>query len=282
MSLSARVGVGLRPTHYSKILEVWPKEVDHFEVISENYMFSQGRPLETLLKIREHYPIFAHGVSMSVMSAVGPSDDYLKALKSFYNLIKPEITSDHLCWTGHAHDNLHDLLPFPFTNEFLDLAVRNISKVQDVLGRSMAFENLSAYMAFKNSDFTEWEFLKEVCLRSGAKLLFDLNNAWVNAVNFGYDPLLCVNSIPKKIVAQIHLGGPTDTGKFLFDTHSTKIPDEVWGILHQTAARFHDIPIIIEWDSDIPEFDVLLGEVKKARSIIESEFIKAGEANVHF
>lgn len=267
--MTAKIGVGLRPTHYSYIQSHWPKEIDHFEVISENYMFSRGRPIETLLKIRERYPILAHGVSMSIMSAEGVSSDYLKKLKEFYSLTEPQVTSDHLCWTGNAHSNIHDLLPFPFSKDFFDLAVSNISKVQDFLGRSMALENLSAYISFENSEYSEWDFLVQVCRASGAKLLLDLNNIWVNATNFKFDPQVYIAAIPPDVIAQIHLGGPTDTGKFLFDTHSTEVPEQVWALLKNNSDRFSGIPVILERDDEIPEFPVLLTEVRRAREILD-------------
>ena len=268
--MAVKIGVGLRPTHYPYIQSNWPTEVDHFEVISENYMFSRGRPLETLLKIRERYPILAHGVSMSIMSAEGIPELYLKKLRDFYSLIEPKVCSDHLCWTGNAHNNIHDLLPFPFTKSFLELAVSNISKAQNFLGRPMAFENLSAYISFGESECTEWDFLVQVCRASGAKLLLDLNNIWVNATNFKFDPQKYIEAIPSDIIAQIHLGGPTDTGKFLFDTHSTEVPEQVWQLLQTNSQRFSQIPVIIERDDEIPEFPILLNELRQARQILES------------
>lgn len=233
-------------------------------------MFSRGRPIETLLKIRERYPVLAHGVSMSIMSAEGVSRDYLQKLKDFYALIEPQVTSDHLCWTGNAHSNIHDLLPFPFTKPFFDLAVANISKVQDFLGRAMTFENLSAYISFGESTYTEWDFLVQVCRTSGAKLLLDLNNIWVNATNFKFDPQVYIAAIPTDVIAQIHLGGPTDTGKFLFDTHSTEVPRKVWELLDINSERFSGIPIIIERDDEIPDFPVLMNEVQQARKILNA------------
>lgn len=266
--MSSKLGVGLRPTHYSYIQSEWPKEIDCFEIIAENYMFSQGRPLETLLKIRDRYPIFVHGVSMSIMSYGGVPVEYLSKLKAFYSVVEPQIVSDHLCWTGNAHNNIHDLLPFPFTKSFLDLAVNNIAKVQDYLGRTVAFENLSAYLQFEDSQFCEWDFLVKVCKISGAKLLLDLNNVWVNASNFGFDPQTFIDSIPKEIIAQIHLGGPIDTGKFLFDTHSTEVPPEVWMLLQKNCERFSGIPLIVERDDEIPAFPVLMNELSQARGIL--------------
>lgn len=266
--MTAKVGVGLRPTHYPYIQSNWPTEVDHFEVISENYMYSRGRPLETLLRIRERYPILAHGVSMSIMSADGVPEDYLEKLRDFYSLIEPKVCSDHLCWTGNAHNNIHDLLPFPFTKSFLELAITNISKVQDYLGRSMAFENLSAYISFGESNYSEWDFLVQACKTTGAKILLDLNNIWVNATNFKFDPQEYIDAIPLDIIAQIHLGGPTDTGKFLFDTHSTEVPEKVWHLLMTNSQRFSHIPVIVERDDEIPDFPMLLDELRHARQIL--------------
>jgi len=133
----------------------------------------------------------------------------------------------------------------------------------------MTFENLSAYIGFDDSQYTEWDFLVQVCRASGAKLLLDLNNIWVNATNFNFDPQVYIAAIPTDVIAQIHLGGPTDTGKFLFDTHSTEVPEQVWALLKNNSDRFSGIPIIIERDDEIPEFPVLLREVHRAREILD-------------
>jgi len=266
--MAIECGVGLRPTHYSHVLEHLPRDVDFFEIISENYMYSEGRPREWLTRIREHYPIHAHGVSMSIFSSEGVNIPYLQKLRDFADAFEPRLVSDHACWTGADRDNAHDLLPFPMTKEFLELGLANIGRAQDIIKRPLAFENLSAYLAFESSTFQEWDFLVELCRRSGCRLLLDLNNLWVNGQNLGFDPAHFVAAIPSELIAQLHLGGPTDDGRFLFDTHSTAVPEPVFALLERFAAKLHSVPLIVERDGDIPTFEALAAECARARRIL--------------
>ncbi|MGE0172088.1 MAG: DUF692 domain-containing protein [Oligoflexales bacterium] len=266
-NISCRAGVGLRPTHYPH-LETHPSTIPNwFEAISENYMNSQGRPLEMLEFVRKDYNVALHGVSMSLASHDGLRKDYLLKLKSLVDRIEPFIVSDHLCWTGPKASNIHDLLPFPFTEESLQVVSRNVQMAQETLGRSMVIENVSSYLEYKSSAMTEWDFLIEVCKRTGAKMLVDVNNIYVSSQNHGYDPYKFLEAIPTELVAQIHLAGFTDMGDFLFDTHSSPVFSHVWNLFARLIQRNKDIPFMIEWDENIPEFPVLEEELSKAINI---------------
>ncbi len=266
-NLQGPIGVGLRPTHYPYLERRPSTRIRWFEAISENYMDSEGRPLDMLELIRRDYPVALHGVSLSIASAEGIRPQYLTRLKALKERIDPFIVSDHLCWTGTHASNLHDLLPFPFTQEALQVILDNVDHVQTTLGSSILLENVSTYLQLDEPDFTEWEFLALVAQRSGCRILLDVNNLYVNARNLRFDPMVYVNSLRLDLIGQIHLAGFTDLGTHLFDTHSRPVYPEVWELFTHIIARLADVPVLIEWDADIPEFPILEQEADKADRI---------------
>lgn len=259
--------MGLRPAHYPFLNEKKPKFVQWFEVISENYMDSYGRPLAMLEKMRSEYPIACHGVSMSIGAPEGLNFDYLKKLRDFIDRIQPQIVSDHFCWTGAGGYNFHDLLPIPFTKKCQDELVAKIDQVQSLLGRKIFLENVSSYIAYKISEMSEWEFIADTCKRSGCGMLFDINNLYVNATNYGFNAKTYIEKIPPEVIGQIHLAGFTDRGSFLFDTHSAPVYSEVWNLYKKVAEHAPQAPVIVEWDENLPEFSELETEAKKAKYI---------------
>lgn len=260
-------GVGLRPTHYNYLEEKPDTVINWFEAISENYMDSSGRPKIMLKKIREDYPVALHGVSMNLASADPLDFNYLKRLKLLVDEIEPFHVSDHLCWTGKDARNLHDLLPFPHTNESLEHIVNKIDQVQNYLQRNILIENVSTYMTFKQTKWKEWDFLTEIAKRTDASLLLDINNIYVSAQNHKFDALEFIDNIPRNIVKQVHLAGYTDMGDFLFDTHSKPVYPEVWKLFSYFIKKNPHVPFMVEWDDDIPEFPIVENEVKKAIDI---------------
>lgn len=265
------VGVGLRSVHYPHLLSRPRVAVKWFEAISENYMDSEGRPLEVLLKIREDFPVALHGVSLSIGGVEGPRPGYLERLKTLADRARPFLVTDHLCFTGAHASNVHDLLPLPYTEEAIATVARNVARAQDVLKRQIALENVSSYLSYRESAMTEWEFLVAVARRAGCKILLDVNNAYVSAMNHGFAPEAYVDAVPTELVAQIHLGGYTDTGKFLFDTHSRAPTDPVWALYRRVIGRMPRIPVLIEWDEDVPEWSGLEAQAVKAAKIAEEE-----------
>lgn len=259
-------GLGLRVPHYAYILETRPA-VDWFEVISENYMVAGGKPMHYLHAIRQHYPIVMHGVSMSIGSTDPVNADYLKGLKALIRGIEPEWVSDHLCWTSLGGINSHDLLPLPYNEEALDHVVSRIHQVQDFLGRTMLFENVSSYISYRESEMTEWEFFDEVCNRAGCKMLLDINNIYVSARNHGFNPIDYLDGVAPERVQQFHLAGHSDFGDYIVDTHDHDVPDPVWRLYGEALKRFGPVSTMIERDDNIPEFSVLFAELAHARSI---------------
>ncbi len=259
-------GVGLRTSHYTAILNEWPR-VDWFEAITENYLDSGGRPVHILEQVRQKYPIALHGVSLSIGSVDPLDQNYLKRLKILIHRINPAIVSDHLCWSDVQGEELHDLLPLPFTEEALKHIVRRIQQVQEFLSRKILLENVSSYVTYKHSAIPEWEFLTEIAKRSGCGILLDVNNVYVNAVNHRFDPRTYLRSVPREFVGQFHLAGHTDMGEYLFDTHSARVIDPVWKLYEEAVRLFGNVPTLIEWDEEIPEFPVLMDEVNRAREV---------------
>jgi len=264
-------GLGLRPQHYSEILEGrWP--IDWFEIISENFMVPGGRPIAVLEKIRACYPVVMHGVSLSIASTAPLDMDYLAGLKALARRVQPKWISDHLCWTGVHGVNLHDLLPIPYTREALNHIVSRVQKVQEVLGREIALENVSTYVRFEHSEMAECDFITELTRRTGCWLLLDINNVFVNAFNHGYNALTFLNDIPVDPVVQFHVAGHSDMGSHLIDTHDRPVRDEVWDLYRSALKRFGPVSTMIERDEDIPPLAEVVAELSYARSIAEDAF----------
>lgn len=263
------IGIGLRTPHFNDWEENLPKEINYLEVLSENHMTSRGRPYQILSKLKDHYAFSFHGVSLSIARHDGPDQNYLKLLKDFIETFEPVVVSDHLCWSGLPHSNAHNLLPIPYNQESLKLIANRVHLVQDYLKRSIALENLSAYVDFKSSTMTEWEFWRELMLKTDCSMMLDVNNVYVNAVNHGFKAEEYLDAIPKNKIAQVHLAGFTDTGKFLFDTHSKPVYPQVWELYRHLIKRTGPLNTIIEWDDDIPELNVVISEALKAKQIVK-------------
>ena len=266
MKTNQGIGVGLRPQHYLVITSDWPA-MDWFEAVTENYMDSGGRPVQILEEVRKHYPVALHGVSLSIGSADPLRPQYLERLKALAGRIEPFIVSDHLCWASVDGHELHDLLPLPFTEEAVTYIADRVQQVQDFLGRQILLENVSSYVTYTHSTIPEWEFLKEIALRSGCGILLDLNNIYVNSKNHGFAPLDYLKGIPGQCVGQFHLAGHTDKGDYLFDTHSDSVASPVWDLYRQALELWGPVSTLIEWDENIPAFERLSAEAEKAREI---------------
>jgi len=258
-------GLGLRVNHYPHIFEHWP-EMDWFEIISENFMDTDGRPKRNLARIRERYPVVMHGIALSIGTVDPLNSEYLTKLKKLIEWLNPAWISDHLCWTGIAHKNSHDLLPVPYTEEALKHIVGRIKQVQDFLGRPIALENPSTYLEFKTSYIPEAEFIAAMANESGCQLLLDVNNVYVSCYNHRLDPKAYIDALPLDHVQQIHLSGHTNHGTHIIDTHDDYVIDEVWSLYKYTVHKAGRTPnTMVEWDANIPEWDVLYNELGKAK-----------------
>ena len=266
-------GLGLRTEHYNAILQSKPAEslkVDWFEALSENYMIPGGKPLHFLDKIRADYPVVMHGVSLSIGSTTPFEADYLRDLKKLADRIQPAWISDHLCWTGVHGQNMHDLLPLPYTIETAKHVTERVKIVQDYLGRQILLENVSSYASYVDSSMTEWEFISEIAEAADCLLLLDVNNIYVSSFNHQFDAKAFINGVPTSRIQQIHLAGHRNHGDYIIDTHDAPVIDPVWALYEYAISKFGVVSTMIERDDHIPELAVLVEELDKARNIAKS------------
>jgi hypothetical protein len=228
-------------------------------------MVEGGRPLQVLEGVRSHYPVVMHGVSLSIGSIDPLNHVYLEQLTATARRFEPAWISDHLCWTSVAGHNLHDLLPLAYTDEAVRHVAGRIRQVQETLERTILIENVSSYLEFRCSRLSEWEFLSAVADEADCAILLDLNNIFVNAFNHQFDAVRYIDSVPVERVVQFHLAGHSDHGTYLLDTHDHPIRPEVWKLYEHAISRFGRLPTLIEWDDNIPEFEILAATAEEAR-----------------
>lgn len=273
----SKIGVGLRHPHYKEAL-LGTSSIDFVEIHAENFFAEGGMLPELLSDIALQYPISLHSTSMGLGSAVGINGDYLQRLKQLSQQINPILISDHACftWSNINGKSVHagDLLPLEFTQQSLQVMVDNVNQVQQLLGRQILVENLSAYVEFNFSDMRETEFLAELVDKTGCGLLVDLNNLLVNARNFSDQKPLSVarkwlREIPSDAVGEIHLAGFTKVkeGELIIDDHSQPVSPECWLLYRDAVALFGAVTTLIEWDNNLPSWSTLLDQAAKARSI---------------
>jgi uncharacterized protein (UPF0276 family) len=264
------LGVGLRNQHFNYLMQNEPA-VDWFEIISENFIDNHGYARRVLERVRTLRPVVMHGVSLSIGSTDPLDREYLKGLKALAEFVRPAWVSDHLCWTGVADVNTHDLLPMPLNEESLRHVAARVRQVQDFLERPLVLENPSTYLEFKESTISEWEFLSELARETGCGLLLDVNNVYVSAHNHGFDPEQYIRSLPHESVVQIHLAGPTDCGRYLVDTHDQPVPARVWELYRLAQELTGGVSTLLEWDANIPDFPELVAELRKADAVLAGE-----------
>lgn len=269
------VGLGLRHRHFQEFIENKP-DVPWLEVHTENFFSQDSTSSKYLAQIRQHYPISAHCVGLSLGSAnvaCPVREQHLQRIKKTIDWLQPSMVSDHLSWS--ASDGVHylpDLLPIPYTEEAFEVVTNNINRVQDVLQRLILIENPSSYLSFVDSTILEWDFLAELSKTTGCGLLLDVNNIYVSAHNHNFDASTYLENLPIGAVKEMHLAGysiDNIEGKDVYiDSHGHKVYDGVWQLYEQAIARFGAVPTLIEWDTDVPELSVLLDEKSKAEAII--------------
>lgn len=266
-------GLGLRTTHYEEIFAGNP-QVDWFEAVSENYLVPGGKPLKMLERVRERYPVVLHGVSMSIGSTDPIDTTYLKQLKALAKRIEPAWVSDHLCWTGIEKQNLHDLMPLPYTAEAVRHVANRVAQVQDFLGRQILLENVSSYLTYSSSEMDEWQFIAAIAEEADCQILLDINNIYVSAFNHGFDAHTYLERIPAKRVQQFHLAGHDNCGDYIVDTHDAPVIDAVWDLYAAAVRRFGPVATMIERDDKIPPLAELVAELDHARAIGEAALLR--------
>jgi uncharacterized protein len=267
------VGLGLRTVHYGAIVDSRP-EIDWFEILSENYMQTAGRPLHFVDAVAARYPVAMHGVSMSIGSTDPLDRAYLEELRALRDRVKARWVSDHLCWTGVAGKNTHDLLPMPYTEEALRHVVGRVKQVQDFLGAPLALENPSTYVEFaggaggSGTTMREWEFLARLAEEADCALLLDVNNVFVSAHNHGFDPHEYLRAVPFDRVVQLHVAGHTNHGTHIIDSHIGPVIDDVWRLAGEAWRRAGGVSVLLEWDAEIPSLDKTHAEALRVREFL--------------
>ncbi len=266
------IGVGLRQPHYSYVLENKPP-IGWFEVHSENFLMDGGPSLQFLDKIRQNYPLSFHGIGLSLGSAEGLDEAHLRRLKECLKRFSPFLVSEHLSWSRVGGIHFPDLLPLPYMDETLNFLVRNIDHVQAVLGQEILIENPSSYLEYNESMASEAEFLTHLCQRTGAKILLDVNNVYVSSLNHGWDAKAYLNTLPPSLIMEVHLAGHSlktfeDGSTLLIDDHGSSVCAEVWELYHHALLRGVEAPTLIEWDTNIPSFEVLFKEAERVNEYL--------------
>ncbi|NOC91133.1 DUF692 family multinuclear iron-containing protein [Ruegeria sp. HKCCD6604] len=271
--LPAAPGVGYKPQHFAQILE-HAQPVAWLEIHAENYMGDGGRPLAQLRHLSEQFPISVHGVGLSIGGEGALDPDHLARLKHLVGWLNPASFSEHLAWSTHDTHFYNDLLPLPYTDATLTRVCDHIDQVQDTVGRQMLLENPSSYLAFEESTWSEPDFLREIARRTGCGLLLDVNNVFVSATNLDFSPQGYIDAYPLEKVGEIHLGGhdedEDDHGHpLLIDSHGREVVDPVWALLDYVLERTGPKPVLIEWDTDVPDWSILREEAVRAQTALE-------------
>ncbi|WP_420213832.1 DUF692 family multinuclear iron-containing protein [Janthinobacterium fluminis] len=259
-------GVGLRAPHYRQFIEQRPA-VDWLEVHTENYLDQAGWDWHVLQQLRRDYPISLHGVGLGLGSARGFSEQHLQRVRSLVERVEPALVSEHLCWGAVDGRQLNDLLPLTLNEAALALLCERVERVQEGLKRQILLENVSTYLRFRDDAMSEAEFMAALARRSGCGLLLDVNNLYVNQCNHGEDALAALVTLAVGSVGEIHLAGHLVTPQAVIDHHGDTVAEPVWALYRAALRRFGRVPTLIEWDSDIPALDVLLGEAAKAAAL---------------
>jgi uncharacterized protein len=267
-------GIGLRSPHIRKVRAERPP-LRWLEVHSENYFAGGGPALAALDDLRTDYPLSLHGVGMSLGSADRLDPAHVAKLRRLADRVEPALISEHLCWSGVGGRHFNDLLPLPYTEEALAHVTARVGELQDALGREILVENVSTYLGFAEATIPEWEFVAELARRSGCRLLLDVNNIYVNAVNHGFDADGYLAAIPVDKVAEIHLAGFEASGPCLIDTHGSPVAADVWALYTRALGRFGPRPTLIEWDLDLPALEVLASEAATAQAILDEAHVVA-------
>lgn len=271
--IPAAVGIGLRAPHFQHVLEHTP-DVPFFELHSENLFCAGGPMWDAFEQIRRDYPVSMHGVGLSLGSVDDLDEAHLQRLREVIDRAEPALVSEHVCWGAIGGRHFNDLLPLPYTEESLAVMIAHVLRMQDALNRQVLLENVSSYIHYSHSTLPEWEFMVELSRRSGCKLLVDVNNIYVNQINHGLDSQQYLANIPPAIVGEIHLAGFTRKeglgGPLLIDTHNQRVAPEVWDLYACAIDHFGPQPTLIEWDQDLPTFDVLQDEARIATEVLHA------------
>jgi len=265
-----RAGIGLRPEHLATIRRTQP-EIGWLELLADNWMQPGGSNLGILHELRETYPISLHSVGLSLGSVLPLDRHYLTKLKNLADQLDPFAMSEHLCWTTAHGVHFHDLLPLPYTEEAVQHTAARIRQAQEILERPLLIENVSSYLTFPHSTLEEGAFVAAVASEANCGILLDLHNLHVTEANHGIPARSTIELLPFERIGEIHLaGGETNEEGWLIDTHGTRVAPAVWELYAWTLALLGPRPTLLEWDHNIPDFNILFEE-----SIIIEHYLHA-------
>jgi hypothetical protein len=278
MTTAPSAGLGLKPEYFEDALAA-PADGLWFEVHPENYMVAGGPRLAWLEAIRARHPLSLHSVALSLAADAPPDAAHLARLAALVERFEPALVSEHLAWSTWQGAYRPDLLPFPRTTAALRRIAENVERAQEALGRAIAIENPSHYLAIDGHDWDEIDFLEALARRTGCGLLLDVNNVFVSARNLGLSAEAYVDAFPGALVQEIHLAGHTSDpslgAALLIDSHDAPIDPAVWGLYERLVARIGPRPTLIERDGNLPAFEALMAERAQAESVLRAPLRRA-------
>jgi uncharacterized protein len=269
-ALNRSTGIGLRLPHVAEVAATRNK-LGFIEVHAENYM-AETVALDQLFELRRDYPVSVHGVALSLGSVEELDRVHLGRFKALIERVEPMLVSEHLAWSAIGGVYLNDLLPLPYTEESLDLFCRHVDEVQEEIGRRLLIENPASYLRYYHSSIPEEDFLTEVVRRTGCGILCDVNNIYVSARNFGFDPIAYLDALPNEAIGEIHLAGhhTAENVNILIDDHGSRVAKPVWNLHAAALQRFGPVPALIEWDTNLPALEILLDEARQAQELADA------------
>jgi len=254
-------GLGLKRELMPQLQAGVPSVIDFFEIAPENWIGVGGRRAKELAWFIERYPFVAHGLSLSLGGPDSLDEMFLLRVKAFLEQHRIALYTEHLSYCS-ADGYLYDLLPIPFTEEAVKYVAARIRRTQDILERRIAVENASFYVAAPISEMSELAFIRAVLEEADCDLHLDVNNVYVNSVNFGFDPLEFLRALPGERIAYIHTAGHwREAPDLIIDTHGEPVVDTVWELLAETYRLFGTAPTLLERDINIPPLAELTAEV---------------------
>ena len=285
-TIPARAGIGLKPVHYETILRNLP-DLGFLEIHAENYMGAGGPPHRYLAAIRDHYPLSVHGVGLSLGGPTAPDETHLERLRGVVERYQPGLVSEHLAWSGLNGWFANDLLPLPYTRRSMERTLAHVDRVQEILGRRILIENPATYVRFETGDLHECEFLRELACRSGCGLLLDVNNVYVSSRNHGFSARNYLTDFPIELVEEIHVAGhqphgDADGSTLLIDSHDQPVTEAVWQLLDETLERSGPLPVLLERDGNIPDWQELAAEAAVADGYLQRHAAKSTDRQLAY
>ena len=267
-------GIAPKPQHYASLLAD-PQPPAFIEVHAENFLGAGGEPHASLRALRDRFPLSLHGVGLSIGGEAPLDARHVERIAALIERYQPDSFSEHLAWSSHGLNHFNDLLPLVYDEASLDRVCRHVDELQTRFRRRILLENPASYVEFAASSIAEGEFLGAVVKRTGCGLLLDVNNAYVSSINHGRDPVAYLDSLPLHAAGQVHLAGhavDSDAlgAPLLIDSHGSEVADSVWELYARALESTGPLPTLIEWDNDVPSYEVLRDQARQAQEFLDA------------